>query len=85
MAFVKGMDLETLEVFRSSLKDNPVTLGLETRTKVTPEETPPTSALSPWVNKKLTAAPAGIPSPTEPGRRSRKLSDSRDTPTVSSP
>lgn len=31
MAFVKGMDLDKLEAFRASLKENPVTLGLETR------------------------------------------------------
>ncbi|MDP6496283.1 MAG: hypothetical protein QF925_00355 [Dehalococcoidia bacterium] len=42
MAFVKGMDLDTLEVFRSSLNENPVTLGLEARSKVTPGETPST-------------------------------------------
>ena len=31
MAFVKGMDLDKLEAFRSSIKANPVILGLEAR------------------------------------------------------
>ncbi len=31
MAFVQGMDLDKLEAFRASLKDNPITLGLESR------------------------------------------------------
>ena len=31
MAFVQGMDLDKLEAFRSSLKENPVILGLESR------------------------------------------------------
>ncbi len=32
MAFVNGMDLDKLEAFRSAIKANPVTLGLEART-----------------------------------------------------
>ena len=31
MAFVQGMDLDKLEAFRTSLKENPVILGLESR------------------------------------------------------
>lgn len=31
MAIVKGMDLEKLEAFQASLKENPVTLGLESK------------------------------------------------------
>lgn len=76
MAIVKGMDLEKLEAFQASLKENPVTLGLESKSAWEGHSGRNTTHIGPenWAGKRLTATLNATRSPTARGGKLKKPS-----------